>query len=398
MYESFFDLRERPFDLTPNPRFLIQTASHREALSNLGYGISSRKGITLLVGEAGTGKTTVIRTALARQLSRVHCVHLHNPALTRPEFIEMLGTRFELSPRACLSKAALLVELESLLRAREENGEPTVLIVDEAQSLPLDLLEEIRLLANIESNEGKAMSVVIAGQPELAERLNSHELRQLKQRVALRCQLRPLTVAESAGYIAGRIQVAGGIGPQVFTREAVELIHQHSGGIPRLISVLADNALLTAFAAGERPVSGRTVRDVCRDFDLDEPAATTASRGDSSSSNVAVAPAPAAAAPVATPHESTRISMADDNQSGGSLALITVAATAAAPAQDAIAAEPKPANALLDAAQGEAQPDPEEPSAAAAEHESKMFHRPAVQAEQAPAAESKPRRFAFLFR
>jgi general secretion pathway protein A len=162
----------------------------------------------------------------------------------------------------------MLIELEELLKKRHAEGETTVLIIDEAQSLPLDLLEEIRLLANIETDEHKLLSVIIAGQPELAERLNETVLRQLKQRVALRCQLRQLTLQETAGYIAGRIRAAGGIGAQVFTREAVALIHERSQGIPRTISVIADNALLGGFAAGQRPVGSQLVREVCRDFDL----------------------------------------------------------------------------------------------------------------------------------
>ena len=268
MYEQFFGFRERPFDLTPNPRFLVMTSGHREALSNLQYGIASRKGITLLVGEAGSGKTTVIRTAMERQPSMVHCVHLHNPALTRPEFVEMLAAQFALGEEAKSSKAVLLLSLEALLRKRHEEGETTVLVVDEAQSLSKELLEEIRLLANIETNEEKLLSVIIAGQPELAERLNDPELRQLKQRIALRCDLRPLTLQETAGYLAGRIRAAGGVGAQVFTREAVTLIHERSKGIPRTISVLADNALLTGFATGQRPVGRQIVWDVCKDFDL----------------------------------------------------------------------------------------------------------------------------------
>jgi general secretion pathway protein A len=162
----------------------------------------------------------------------------------------------------------MLLELEELLKKRHELGETTVLIVDEAQSLPLELLEEIRLLANIETDYEKLLSVIIAGQPELATRLNDQALRQLKQRVALRCQLRPLTLQETAGYIAGRIRAAGGVGAQVFTREAVALIHEHAQGIPRTISVIADNALLGGFAAGQRPVGSQIVRDVCRDFDI----------------------------------------------------------------------------------------------------------------------------------
>jgi len=268
MYESFYGLRERPFDLTPNPRFLVMTDVHREALSNLEYGIASRTGITLLVGEAGTGKTTLIRTALERQPARVHCVHLSNPALTRDEFVQMLALRFELSDKAQASKTSLLLELENILRRRDEVGESTVLLVDEAQSLPRDILEEIRLLANIETNDRKLLSVIMAGQPELTSLLNNVELRQLKQRVALRCELRPLTLQETAGYVAGRIRSAGGVGAQVFTREAVTLIHERSLGIPRTISVIADNSLLTGFAVAQRPVNSATVREVCEDFDL----------------------------------------------------------------------------------------------------------------------------------
>jgi type II secretory pathway predicted ATPase ExeA len=269
MYESFYGLRERPFDLTPNPRYLVLTAAHREALSSLEYGIASRKGVTLLVGEAGSGKTTVIRTAIERQQSQVHYVHLHNPALTRDEFVEMLAVRFELSPAARESKATLLLELEALLHKRNAAGETTVLVVDEAQSVPLELLEEVRLLANIETNDQKLLSVIMAGQPELAERLNEQSLRQLKQRVALRCELRPLTANETAAYLAGRLIAAGGgPGTQAFTREAVATIHEASKGIPRTISVIADNVLLTAFAAGLRPATRQIVYEVCRDLDL----------------------------------------------------------------------------------------------------------------------------------
>lgn len=268
MYERFYGFRERPFDLTPNPRFLVLTDGHREALSHMEYAIASRKGITLLLGEAGSGKTTVIRTAIERQTGRVHCVHLQNPALTRVEFIEMLAAQFGLGAQARASKATLLLELETLLRHRHANGETTVLIVDEAQSLSYELLEEIRLLANIETDEGKLLSLVIAGQPELAPRLNDPNLRQLKQRVALRCELKPLTLSETLGYIAGRIRAAGGVAAQIFTREAVTLIFEQSRGIPRSINVLADNALVAGFALEQRPVDSQIVREVCRDFDM----------------------------------------------------------------------------------------------------------------------------------
>ena len=271
MYERFYGFRERPFDLTADPRYLVLTSGHQEALSNLEYAISSSKGITLLVGEAGSGKTTVICAAIARQTSRVHCVHLHNPALTRDEFVEMLASRFNLSARARASKAALLLELETLLLRRREAGEKTLLVVDEAQSLSIELLEEIRLLANIESNSEKLLPLVIAGQPEIAPRLNASELRQLKQRIALRCELRPLNATESIAYIAGRIRAAGGVAAQVFTREAVTMIHDRARGIPRTINVLADNALVAGFATEQRPVTSALVRDVCRDFDIQVP-------------------------------------------------------------------------------------------------------------------------------
>lgn len=268
MYRTFFGLRDRPFDLTPNPRFLVLTDAHREALGLLEYGISGRRGIVVLLGDAGTGKTTVIRAALQKQPDHVHAVHLHNPALTRQEFVEMLAVRFELSPQARVSKAALLTELESSLRDRHRRGESSVLIVDEAQSVPVELLEEIRLLGNIETDETKLLSIVMAGQPELAVLLDQPSLRQFKQRIALRCELRPLTQAETAGYLAGRVRAAGGVGAQIFTREAVMMIHERSGGIPRTISVMADNALVSAYALGRKPVNSEIVAEISRDLGL----------------------------------------------------------------------------------------------------------------------------------
>jgi general secretion pathway protein A len=257
MYEPFFGLRERPFDLSPNPRYLVLTEPHREALSTLEYAIASRMGVTLIVGEAGSGKTTLIRAAMQRQPGRVHVVHLHNPTLTREEFVETLARHFHLSERATQSKAALLAELDALLRERARANETTVLIVDEAQSLPPALLEEIRLLANVETDDRKLLSLILAGQPELADRLNDQSLRQLKQRVGLRCDIRPLTLTETGAYLSGRILIAGGQAATIFTQQAVNVIHAHAGGIPRTVSVIADNALLGGFAAGERPVSSQ---------------------------------------------------------------------------------------------------------------------------------------------
>jgi general secretion pathway protein A len=269
MYQSFYGLRELPFELTPNPKFLFLTPQHREALSTLVYGLSSGKGVTALIGEAGTGKTTLLHAALqSEHCRRVTCVYLMNPALTRNEFIEILSVQFGLSSQAARSKAALLHELEAVLRERRARGQHTALLIDEAQSLSTELLEEIRLLANTETSNEKLLSLVLAGQPELRDRLNENELRQLKQRVTLRCEIKSFTLQETAAYIAWRIRTAGGEAAKLFTREAVVLIHERSGGIPRTISVMCDNALLTGFGLGRQPVDYGMVSEVARDFDL----------------------------------------------------------------------------------------------------------------------------------
>ena len=269
MYQRFYGLRDLPFELTPNPSYLFFSARHREALSNLEYGLSSAKALTVLVGEAGTGKTTLLRAALeSEQCRNVRSVILTNPALSRAEFIEMLAHRFELGEEAAQSKTALLEHLERALRQRRAQGVISALVIDEAQSLSLELLEEVRLLANIETATEKLLPLVLAGQPELAVRLNDPSLRQLKQRVALRCEIAPFDLPETAAYISSRIKTAGGEASRLFTREAVMLIHEFSRGIPRTISVMCDNALLGGMALGRRPVDREIVSEVCRDFDL----------------------------------------------------------------------------------------------------------------------------------
>jgi general secretion pathway protein A len=269
MYETFYGLRERAFDLTPNPKFLYLSGGHREALSNLQYGITGRKGMTLLIGEAGTGKTTLVRAALEVVASpHVHCVYVSNPVLSRNEFYEFLAPRFGLSKRAAVSKARFLSELEESVVDRHRAGGLTALVIDEAQSLTHELLEEVRLLANFETATEKLLPVVLAGQPELAVRLEHEELRQLKQRVALRCDLAALDIRETAAYISGRVSIAGGDSARIFTREAVQTIYERSRGIPRTISVICDNTLLSGFAAGVKPVGSDLVLEVCRDFRL----------------------------------------------------------------------------------------------------------------------------------
>jgi general secretion pathway protein A len=272
MYQHFYGLRELPFELTPNPRYLFLTPQHREALSALEYGLSAAKPVTVLIGEAGTGKTTLISAALqSERCGQVSCVYLNNPALTREEFIATLASQFRLSPSAAASKAVLLEELGRILRDRRVQGQITALVIDEAQSLSLDLLEEIRLLANTETATEKLLPIVLAGQPELRDRLNDPRLRQLKQRVTIRVEIRQMTVNETAAYMATRIRTAGGDAATLFSREAVLLIHELSGGLPRTVNVICDNALLTGCALGRQPVDRQMVLDVARDFDLSKP-------------------------------------------------------------------------------------------------------------------------------
>jgi type II secretory pathway predicted ATPase ExeA len=267
MYQDFYGLRELPFELTANPDYLYLTPRHREALSNLQYGLAAAKTVTVLLGEAGTGKSTLLKAALASERCRhVRCVSLNNPALTRAEFVHTVARSLQLSSEASRSKAVMLEELEQVVRDGRTRGEVTALVVDEAQSLSTELLEEIRLLANIETVAQKLLPLVLVGQPGFGLRLEEPGLRQLKQRVALRCEITALTLPETAAYIAKRIATAGGSAARLFTREAVVLIHSYSGGIPRTISVICDNALLHGLALGKQPVSQAMVLDVCRDF------------------------------------------------------------------------------------------------------------------------------------
>jgi general secretion pathway protein A len=284
MYESFYALRERPFELLPNPRFLFLTARQREALSNLQYGLTSARGLTVLIGEAGTGKTTLLQAAITElRDTTVKYVLMSNPTLTRSEFYEFLARSFGLSDEAARSKTQFLFELRRELQERHLAGTLSALIIDEAQSVPYELLEEVRLLSNVEMPTVKLLNVVLAGQPELADRLNEVSLRQLKQRISLRCQLTSMDLPETAAYIAGRIRIAGGRPEQIFTRESIGAVFAASQGLPRTVNVVCDNALLGGFAAQVKPITAAFVEDVCRDFDIkrsvEEPAALASSEG-----------------------------------------------------------------------------------------------------------------------
>ncbi len=292
MYGAYYRLDEAPFDLTPNPRFVFLTPRQREALSSLRYALATSKGFTLILGEAGTGKTTLVRAALASiSDTPSRYVLVNNPTLVRQEFYEFLAREFGLSPGAAQSKTRFLSELQQDVEARFAAGGLTGLIIDEAQSMPHELLEEIRLLGNIETTTTKLLNIVLCGQPELADRLNESSLRQLKQRLALRCELGPLTLGETASYISGRLRIAGGAPSEIFTRDAVMAVFSGSSGIPRTINVICDNALIGGFAAQVKPVPVEIVEDVCRDFDLStEPTPASTVRNHASLTLPAAAP------------------------------------------------------------------------------------------------------------
>jgi general secretion pathway protein A len=381
MYERFYGLTERPFELTPNPRYLFLTPKHQEALGNVLLGIRQRKGLTLVLGPAGTGKTTLIRATMANCAgTSANLVSIVNPTMSRAEFVEALARGFELGEEAGRSKAALLPALEKHLRDRLARNLVTALVVDEAQALPDELLEEVRLLVNIETETAKLMPVVLVGQPELADRLNQPFCRALKQRVSLRCELSPLTPSETAQYIATRIRTAGGVPGQLFTREAVDLIHHRSQGTPRVISVICDNALLGGFAAGQKPVGRKLVLDVCEDFDLGF-APAVPSNGSHPPAPAVADPAAAIAAPaapmaaVAVPAAPIPVApIAAVAVSDAPAAAVSVSAVAAAPV---VVASPAAVPEAVEAIAREEEPDPaamsEEPEPAAAVRGANLF-------------------------
>lgn len=269
MYKEFYGLKEFPFALTPDPRFIYFTPSHAEAMANLHYGIESGKGLIVVTGEVGTGKTTVLRWIMQRLERTVLVGYIFNPRLSVPEFYRYLSSPTLLNIQGWENKADLLAALGQILESRHRRGLRTVLIIDEAQALSLNVLEEIRLLSNFETNSAKLLQIVLTGQPELRTVLNDVRLRQLKQRVALRCEIRPLpNVEETERYITTRLRVAGAERTDIFTPSAIDFIFRCSEGIPRQINNLCDNALIAGFAAREQTISRAIVEEVAETLDL----------------------------------------------------------------------------------------------------------------------------------
>jgi general secretion pathway protein A len=266
MYTQFYGLREIPFTLAPNPRFLFRTESLLEGLASLQYGIESGRGMVVVTGEVGTGKTTILRAMLDSLDRSVLAAYIFNPLLSTEEFFSLLTNEFRLRPQP--SKADTLRTLGGLLISRHGSGQRTVLLIDEAHLLPKHLLEEVRLLSNFETNSDKLLQIVLCGQPELKEVLAQPEMRHFRQRISLRCTIKPLTQRETADYITWRLRIAGAKDPAIFEPDAVRLVGQYSFGIPRVINSICDNALLSGFSNSSPRITAPIVKEVLRDLDL----------------------------------------------------------------------------------------------------------------------------------
>jgi general secretion pathway protein A len=271
MYQAFFGLTGNPFSLSPDPAFLYRSVQHEEALANLIYGVQSHKGFIVLTGEVGTGKTTMLeclRDFLASQ--RLTFASLYNSRLSVDQFFEMIAYDLDLRCERT-SKTEVLFALNSLLLNQADQGRTTVLIVDEAHNLEWEVLEEIRLLGNLESRRGKLIQVILAGQPELDRKLEAPNLRQLKQRIVLRCNLEPFSAEDTAQYINTRMEKAGMPDQTVFTPELLAEIHLRAQGIPRLINAVCDNLLLTCFAVEGKVANVGMLDEVSKDMRLEYP-------------------------------------------------------------------------------------------------------------------------------
>ena len=272
MYKAFFNLTRNPFDLTPDPAFLFSTKRHNEALAALYYGIRRHKGFVVVTGEIGTGKTLLLRCLLRllKQSKDVDYAYLFNSRLSPTEFLQYILSDFGLSASG-KNKGELLLDLGHFVVSRGSKKLTTVLIVDEAHHLSTEILEEVRLLTNLETTEDKLLQVVLVGQPELDEKLDSVGLRQLKQRIALRARLDPLDGNETKGYIERRLQIAGtgSQGSTLFPDQTIIAVYRYSRGFPRLINTICENALIIAYARQLRSVTPDIIEDVAKEFRFD---------------------------------------------------------------------------------------------------------------------------------
>jgi general secretion pathway protein A len=267
VYLEYYGLTEPPFDITPNPRFLFYSAKHREAFNHLLYGIRERKGFVQLTGEVGAGKTTLCRAMLEQLDGQYSTALILNPALDADHLIKAIALEFGLPVRALnLDRLDTLAMINEFLLKQVELGKDTVLIIDEAQDLTDELLEQIRLLSNLETDNRKLLQIILMGQPELRDRLNKHALRQLRQRITVRYHLHPLSRFEVNQYIQHRLEVSGAKGAPYFTRPALWRIYNYSQGVPRLVNALCDKALLAGFVQQRERIDygmvGRAIREL----------------------------------------------------------------------------------------------------------------------------------------
>lgn len=271
MYKKFFGLRENPFNVNPDPRYLYMTAHAQEALACLTYGIQNRKGFVLLSGEVGTGKTTLLNKLLDwLHRESIPTAFVFNPRLNVTQFLDFMMADFGL-PCDPKMKSQTLLKFNQWLLERHRAGETAVLVVDEAQNLSPQVLEEIRLLTNLETSTEKLLQIVIAGQPELEVKLNQPQLRQLRQRITLRSKTHPLTRQEMNAYVAERLRIAGADGRPLFSPESLDAVYRYSKGIPRVVNLLCEHALISAFVDQHPMVLPAVVDDVAREFDLHRP-------------------------------------------------------------------------------------------------------------------------------
>ncbi len=267
MYRSFFGLRALPFGASPDPRFLFLRPQIREALACLQYGIAARKGFVVMTGEVGTGKTTLLRAVLDTfAKGRISTAFVFNPCLDVLDFFEFVLTDFGIPPKT-RTKSAMLLQLNSWLIERFSARQLCAIVIDEAQNLSWELLEEIRLLTNLETSSEKLLQIVLSGQPELEEKLHNPSVRQLRQRVSLWCKTRPLNCEETQAYIAERLRIAGASHP-VLLPEAAELVHHYSKGIPRIINLICEHALISAYVEQIKPIPAYIVEAVGLELDL----------------------------------------------------------------------------------------------------------------------------------
>jgi general secretion pathway protein A len=270
MYKDFFGLKANPFNVNPDPRYLFLTRHTEEALACLTYGIQSRKGFVLLTGEVGTGKTTLLNKLMEwLRVQQVATAFIFNSQMNVPQFLEYMMADFGI-PCDSKSKSQVLLKLYNWLLDRYRAGETAVLIVDEAQNLSDEVLEEIRLMTNLETFTEKLLQIVVVGQPELEQKLKQPNLRQLRQRLTLRAKTHPLTLEETRAYVAQRLRIAGSNGQQIFDPEALAVIHRYSAGIPRVVNLICEHCLVSAFVDHEKVIRSSVVEAVARDFDLGE--------------------------------------------------------------------------------------------------------------------------------